>query len=180
MWGAYTGAPREAQPQRPRCTPYLSGSPHPLQAGPAWELHTHTLTCHECAPWAGSGGLGADTPESLQQDVGGEAQGWGPVERRAGGPGSKREDPLLSPGGQLVVQRLGFDTRVTVLGHVQRGGTPSAFDRILVGAGCTCGRACFCVAQPRLLHGESQTPGAGHHRHPECAIVTLRAAGFSL
>uniref|UniRef100_A0A8C2L512 6-phosphofructokinase n=1 Tax=Cyprinus carpio TaxID=7962 RepID=A0A8C2L512_CYPCA len=26
---------------------------------------------------------------------------------------------------------LGFDTRATVLGHVQRGGTPSAFDRIL-------------------------------------------------
>ncbi|XP_009084070.1 ATP-dependent 6-phosphofructokinase, platelet type isoform X3 [Serinus canaria] len=32
---------------------------------------------------------------------------------------------------ELVVQRLGFDTRVTILGHVQRGGTPSAFDRIL-------------------------------------------------
>ncbi|GLD59917.1 ATP-dependent 6-phosphofructokinase, liver type-like protein, partial [Lates japonicus] len=31
----------------------------------------------------------------------------------------------------LVVKRLGYDTRVTVLGHVQRGGTPSAFDRIL-------------------------------------------------
>uniref|UniRef100_W5MUA1 ATP-dependent 6-phosphofructokinase n=3 Tax=Lepisosteus oculatus TaxID=7918 RepID=W5MUA1_LEPOC len=31
----------------------------------------------------------------------------------------------------LVVQRLGYDTRVTVLGHVQRGGTPSAFDRVL-------------------------------------------------
>ncbi|XP_035270119.1 ATP-dependent 6-phosphofructokinase, platelet type isoform X5 [Anguilla rostrata] len=31
----------------------------------------------------------------------------------------------------LVVQCLGFDTRVTILGHVQRGGTPSAFDRIL-------------------------------------------------
>ncbi|KAM5153132.1 ATP-dependent 6-phosphofructokinase, liver type [Mantella aurantiaca] len=31
----------------------------------------------------------------------------------------------------LVVKRLGFDTRVTVLGHVQRGGTPSAFDRVL-------------------------------------------------
>ncbi|XP_067326466.1 ATP-dependent 6-phosphofructokinase, platelet type isoform X3 [Anolis sagrei] len=31
----------------------------------------------------------------------------------------------------LVVQRLGYDTRVTILGHVQRGGTPSAFDRIL-------------------------------------------------
>lgn len=33
---------------------------------------------------------------------------------------------------KLVVKRLGYDTRVTVLGHVQRGGTPSAFDRILV------------------------------------------------
>ncbi|KAM6216188.1 LOW QUALITY PROTEIN: ATP-dependent 6-phosphofructokinase, platelet type [Rhynchocyon petersi] len=31
----------------------------------------------------------------------------------------------------LVVKQLGFDTRVTILGHVQRGGTPSAFDRIL-------------------------------------------------
>ncbi|KAJ8410074.1 hypothetical protein AAFF_G00211150 [Aldrovandia affinis] len=31
----------------------------------------------------------------------------------------------------LVIQRLGYDTRVTVLGHVQRGGTPSAFDRVL-------------------------------------------------
>ena len=28
-------------------------------------------------------------------------------------------------------ERLGFDLRVTILGHVQRGGTPDAFDRIL-------------------------------------------------
>ncbi len=28
-------------------------------------------------------------------------------------------------------QRLGIDARVTVLGHVQRGGTPTAFDRVL-------------------------------------------------
>jgi 6-phosphofructokinase 1 len=27
--------------------------------------------------------------------------------------------------------RLGFDLRVTTLGHVQRGGIPNAFDRIL-------------------------------------------------
>ena len=27
----------------------------------------------------------------------------------------------------------GFDARITVLGHVQRGGSPSAFDRINVG-----------------------------------------------
>jgi 6-phosphofructokinase 1 len=28
-------------------------------------------------------------------------------------------------------ERLGFDLRVTILGHVQRGGTPGAFDRLL-------------------------------------------------
>ena len=27
--------------------------------------------------------------------------------------------------------RTGFETRVTILGHVQRGGTPTAFDRVL-------------------------------------------------
>jgi 6-phosphofructokinase 1 len=30
-----------------------------------------------------------------------------------------------------VTQATGFDTRVTVLGHVQRGGTPTARDRLL-------------------------------------------------
>jgi len=33
---------------------------------------------------------------------------------------------------QLVSTRLHYDTRVTILGHVQRGGRPSAFDAILV------------------------------------------------
>src|SRR4029079_4502094 len=28
-------------------------------------------------------------------------------------------------------QRLGFELRATILGHVQRGGTPGAFDRLL-------------------------------------------------
>ena len=32
---------------------------------------------------------------------------------------------------QLLQDRLGEDTRVTILGHVQRGGTPSAFDRCM-------------------------------------------------
>lgn len=31
----------------------------------------------------------------------------------------------------LIRDKVGLDTRVTVLGHVQRGGGPSAFDRIL-------------------------------------------------
>ena len=30
-----------------------------------------------------------------------------------------------------VERRTGFEARVTTLGHVQRGGTPTAFDRVL-------------------------------------------------
>jgi 6-phosphofructokinase 1 len=30
-----------------------------------------------------------------------------------------------------IEQRTGFETRATVLGHIQRGGTPTAFDRVL-------------------------------------------------
>jgi 6-phosphofructokinase 1 len=30
-----------------------------------------------------------------------------------------------------IKERTGFDTRVTILGHVLRGGTPTAFDRVL-------------------------------------------------
>ena len=32
----------------------------------------------------------------------------------------------------ILSERLGLDTRVTTLGHTQRGGRPCAFDRILV------------------------------------------------
>lgn len=32
----------------------------------------------------------------------------------------------------VLTDRLGLDTRVTTLGHTQRGGKPCAFDRILV------------------------------------------------
>ncbi|XP_078794815.1 ATP-dependent 6-phosphofructokinase, platelet type isoform X6 [Oryzias latipes] len=41
------------------------------------------------------------------------------------------EEKMCQKLSALVVKHLGFDTRVTILGHVQRGGTPSAFDRIL-------------------------------------------------
>jgi phosphofructokinase-like protein len=33
--------------------------------------------------------------------------------------------------GKLIEQKTGIETRVTVLGHVQRGGTPTAYDRVL-------------------------------------------------
>ena len=35
---------------------------------------------------------------------------------------------LLAP---EIEERTGFETRVTILGHVQRGGTPTAYDRVL-------------------------------------------------
>ncbi len=43
---------------------------------------------------------------------------------------------------------LGFDVRVTVLGHVQRGGRPSAFDRLL-------GTRMGAFAADHLIEGES-------------------------
>jgi phosphofructokinase-like protein len=42
---------------------------------------------------------------------------------RLGGIGQRLE--------QEIERRTGFETRATVLGHVQRGGTPTAFDRVL-------------------------------------------------
>ncbi|MDK2821348.1 MAG: ATP-dependent phosphofructokinase / diphosphate-dependent phosphofructokinase [Clostridia bacterium] len=33
--------------------------------------------------------------------------------------------------GQLIEEKSGIETRVTVLGHIQRGGSPSSYDRIL-------------------------------------------------
>ncbi|ERE79898.1 6-phosphofructokinase type C-like protein [Cricetulus griseus] len=52
---------------------------------------------------------------------------------------------------ELVVNQLGFDTRVTILGHVQRGGTPSAFDRILASR-------MGVEAVIALLEGDPETP----------------------
>jgi 6-phosphofructokinase 1 len=42
---------------------------------------------------------------------------------RLGGIGTRLE--------QEIENRTGYETRATVLGHVQRGGTPTAFDRVL-------------------------------------------------
>lgn len=33
--------------------------------------------------------------------------------------------------GKMIEKKTGYETRVTVLGHIQRGGSPSAFDRVL-------------------------------------------------
>ena len=33
--------------------------------------------------------------------------------------------------GEIIEEKTGFETRVTVLGHIQRGGSPTAYDRVL-------------------------------------------------
>jgi 6-phosphofructokinase 1 len=46
-----------------------------------------------------------------------------------------------------IEARTGFETRVTILGHVQRGGTPTAFDRVLASR--------FGVAAIDAVHDEA-------------------------
>jgi len=45
--------------------------------------------------------------------------------------GRPRLGGLASWLGPMIEERTGFATRVTILGHVQRGGVPNAFDRVL-------------------------------------------------
>jgi 6-phosphofructokinase 1 len=64
---------------------------------------------------------GALPVEGTMETVGGETDAFGHV--RLGGIGVRLE--------QEIEGRTGFETRATILGHVQRGGTPTAFDRVL-------------------------------------------------
>jgi ATP-dependent phosphofructokinase / diphosphate-dependent phosphofructokinase len=64
---------------------------------------------------------GATPKEGTMELVAGEKDEFGHV--RLGGIGQRLEHEIK--------ERTGYDTRATVLGHVQRGGTPTAFDRVL-------------------------------------------------
>ena len=79
--------------------------------------------------------------------------------------------PITSAGvRELLEQRLGDDTRVTVLGHVQRGGAPSAFDRTM---STLLGNA----AVEELLHAGSATePVLLGFRHNRITRLPLVAA----
>jgi 6-phosphofructokinase 1 len=61
------------------------------------------------------------TTSSWNEEEGGATDQFGHV--RLGGIGA-----FLA---KEIEQRTGFESRSTVLGHIQRGGTPSAFDRVL-------------------------------------------------
>jgi ATP-dependent phosphofructokinase / diphosphate-dependent phosphofructokinase len=64
---------------------------------------------------------GAMPKEGTMELATGEKDEFGHV--RLGGIGQRLE--------REIEQRTGFETRATVLGHTQRGGTPTAFDRVL-------------------------------------------------
>ncbi|HEV8296623.1 MAG TPA: 6-phosphofructokinase [Acidimicrobiales bacterium] len=64
---------------------------------------------------------GALPKEGSMAVASGEVDQFGHV--RLGGIGTLLQDEIES--------RTGFETRVTILGHIQRGGTPTAFDRVL-------------------------------------------------
>src|SRR4051794_5816396 len=64
---------------------------------------------------------GALPKEGTMETIGGETDSFGHA--RLGGIGVRLE--------QEIEERTGFETRATILGHIQRGGTPTAFDRVL-------------------------------------------------
>ena len=64
---------------------------------------------------------GALPKEGTMEVVEGETDAFGHVRLR--GIGTRLESEIEN--------RTGFETRATILGHIQRGGTPTAFDRVL-------------------------------------------------
>jgi len=77
---------------------------------------------------------------------------------------------------EVLTDRLGLDTRVTTLGHTQRGGRPCAFDRILVSVFDN--PSSRCLNQPHVAyvtgHGSRQGASGSNARYP---LVHDRCAG---
>ena len=84
----------------------------------------------------------------------------------------------------------GFESRVTILGHIQRGGAPSAYDRLLVRETSRCAssvrRSPFAVRQSSLmgakaidvlLEGNHQEPSMFRHT---CVIDHVRVPYFEV
>ena len=65
-----------------------------------------------------------------------------------------------------IEQRTGYETRATVLGHIQRGGTPTAFDRVL---------ATRLGWPPSTRRTRVAGAHAGAARHPDRARTARRS-----
>ena len=87
---------------------------------------------------------GATPREGTLATLGGDTDEFG--HERLGGIGQVLE--------REVEARTGFETRATVLGHVQRGGTPTAFDRVLA---TRCGIAAIDAADGRQVGHDDGT-----------------------
>ena len=75
---------------------------------------------------------------------------------------------------KVVVDNLHQDTRITVLGHVQRGGNPSGFDRVLVRLRKTGTKSSVVTNKSLLRSGVSYGSRGGHgvnRRHRKFGIV---------
>ena len=83
---------------------------------------------------------GATPKEGTMELQSGELDAFGHV--RLGGIGTRLAEQIEA--------RTGYETRVTTLGHVQRGGTPTAFDRVLA------------IALRRGGHRRGARRGVGH------------------
>jgi 6-phosphofructokinase len=73
--------------------------------------------------------------------------GGRPVMQRIGPDGSPRLGGIGTWLADELAQRVRFEVRATVLGHVQRGGTPTAFDRVLA-------TRLGCAAAWQVQHGD--------------------------
>lgn len=106
---------------------------------------------------------GARLPDGgLVHDNGGEAGAWSGVERR---------QVKLGGVGEIVASevagRLKREVRALVLGHLQRGGTPTAFDRVLATQ--------FGAHAVRLVH-EGRFGQMVCYRPPDIASVAISQA----
>jgi 6-phosphofructokinase 1 len=110
---------------------------------------------------------GARLPDGgLVHDGGGQVAGGGHAERR---------QVRLGGVGEIVAgevaRRLGRDVRALVLGHLQRGGTPTAFDRVLATQ--------FGAHAVRLVH-EGRFGQMVCYRPPDIASVAISEAVATL
>ncbi len=85
--------------------------------------------------------------------------------------GHKRLGGICNVVASEIEARTGFETRVTVLGHVQRGGTPTSFDRVL--------STWFGVAAMEAVH-EGEYGSMVAFRNGEVVTVPLAEAVGSL
>jgi 6-phosphofructokinase 1 len=70
--------------------------------------------------------------------------------------GAKDNAQALSQYFKLHRERLGFDLRVTILGHIQRGGTPGLFDRLLATRFGAAATECLANGRHGVLVGLSK------------------------